>query len=118
MQPDLILLILARIELLEIEHLRDGRFIATFRRSDTETRFRVVGPAEDWPEELFDATPAVDDEESRQVDRLLSRKGMETTDLQWIDVAEEDWELIEKARFIRFSRRGTEEWTEEEDSGV
>jgi len=108
---------LSRIELVEIEHLRDGRFIATFRRRDTKTLFKVVGPAEDWPDELFDATPAIDDEnESREVNRILAKEGIDTEDLQWIDVAEEDWDLIEKGRLIRFSRGGSEEWMEEEDS--
>ena len=109
---------MSRIELVEMEHLRDGRFIATFRRCDAESRFKVVGPAEDWPDELFDATPAVDDDESREVDRLLARQGIDTDDTQWIDVAEEDWELIEKDRLIRFSRGGTEEWAEEEETGA
>jgi len=109
---------LAKIELINIEHLRDGRFIATFRKRDTKTLFKVVGPAEDWPDELFDATPAIDDEESREVDRLLAEKGIDTDDLQWIDVAEEDWDLIEKEKLIRFSKRGSEDWIEEEDTGT
>lgn len=108
---------MSRIELLEIEHLRDGRFIATFRRRNTESRFKVVGPAEDWPDELFDATPAVDDDESKEVDRLLRKEGIDANDLQWIDVAEEDWDLIEKDRLIRFSKGGAEEWAEEEETG-
>ncbi len=106
---------MSKIELVEIERLRDGRFIATFRRHDSESRFKVVGPAEDWSEEIFDATPAVDDDESREVDRLLAKQGIDTDDTQWIDVAEEDWGLIEKDRLIRFSRGSEEEWTEEEE---
>ncbi|MEO0181608.1 MAG: hypothetical protein ABIM74_10585 [candidate division WOR-3 bacterium] len=105
---------MARVELLKVEHLRDGRFIATFQMGGS--RFKVVGPAEDWPEELFDATPAIDDREYREVDRLLSEAGIDTKDLQWIDVAEEDWALIEKARFVRLSKGGGEDWTEEEET--
>ncbi len=106
---------MSKIELVEMERLRDGRFIATFRRVGNGSRFKVVGPAEDWSEELFDATPAVDDDESREVDKILAKQGVDTDDIQWIDVAEEDWGLIEKDRFIRFSRGGAEEWTEEEE---
>ncbi|MGC8895052.1 MAG: hypothetical protein ACP5QG_09445 [candidate division WOR-3 bacterium] len=108
---------MARIELIGIERLRDGRFIATFRRRGLESRFKVVGPAEDWSDALFDAMPAVDDDESKEVDRLLASVGINAEDTQWIDVAEKDWGLIERYRLIRLSKGSTEEWTEEEENG-
>ena len=94
-----------KVKLQELEKLIDGRFIATFVRLESGEQFKVVGPAEDWPDEIFDTTPTVDDDESDEIDQLLAEEGLSTDDLQWVDIARSDWDTMEKARLLKPSPR-------------
>ncbi len=81
------------------ERLRDGRYIATFRKADG-TEFKVVGPSAHWPDELLGAPAVANEQEAEQVNAYLREQGVKPEELDWIDVPKSHWALIEKHRFL------------------
>ncbi len=88
---------LVRLE--KFERLFDGRYIATFRKADG-TQFKVVGPSAHWPKELLSAPAVVNEQEAEQINKHLEAQGVQPEELDWIDVPESHWILIEKNRFL------------------